>query len=52
MSKEIDDLRRVIATLIVWMSESTNSPLSVAEAARLLGMLHGGVEDTEKKVAK
>ena len=51
--KEIDDLKRVVSTLIVWMAQSANSPISTAEAAKLLGMLNGGVEEPpEKKVSK
>jgi hypothetical protein len=52
MAKEVDDLKRVISTLIVWMTQSANSPLSISEASQLLGMLNGLVEEPEKKQAK
>jgi hypothetical protein len=52
MPKELDELKRVVATLIVWMAQSANSPITVAEASQLLGMLNGGVEESPDKKSK
>lgn len=37
--KELEQLRYTVATLIVWMAQSANSPIRVEEAERLLKLL-------------
>jgi hypothetical protein len=36
---ELASVKRTLGTLIAWMVQSANSPLSVADAQRLLDML-------------
>jgi hypothetical protein len=36
---ELASVKRTVGTLIAWMAQSANSPLSVADAQRLIDML-------------
>ena len=42
LEKEIQHLKEVIATLIMWIAGSAGSPLSVANAEQLINMLENG----------
>lgn len=39
LRKEVEHLRKTLGSLIAWMAQSANSPISVKEAERLLRML-------------
>lgn len=42
MKPETVRVSRVLGTLISWMAQSANSPISIAEASELLQQLHEG----------
>lgn len=37
--KEIEALRKALGTLITWMAQSANSPISMEEAGKLLAII-------------
>jgi hypothetical protein len=39
LRRDVDDLRRVLGTLISWMAQSANAPIRVDEARALLKQL-------------
>lgn len=39
---ELDNVKNTLGTLISWIAQSSNSPISVHEAERLLQMLEKG----------